>query len=669
MESRRNDIIRSYPGMRVKKHNLVQQHSFNYPSLPLSSSPESTGSMHCGDAVHQADGANTNSQNPIHSQLSGSNHSSNDFRGFESSSSIASASTVVSGIGQEVAVTGSAGDEAGNGTTPAPGQISKRVSNNQMRLSRRSSQANKSSLVAFGGMDDTEGDLDLPLPVNNISTSVSNPSLSMDVLATKLAEDWKEYIVGVEHPAPNAVRLKGEPLIKIKNFFGSLLPSLIASSATSDSINRLNNSDNGGNSNGVSIGRPTNSSFVNQLVSIFDEIENIIFYCLVDRHWLSFRSSSYWTRYWQFMSMLDTKVVETDFALFRVLGRGGFGMVSGCKHCYSGKLFALKTMNKKRVKMKKAEALCLNERNILAVVDSPYIACLKYAFDTPTELTLVLDLMIGGDLGFHLSARKNGGFTVPEAKYYSARILMGIAALHDLNIVYRDLKPENVLMDENGATKLSDLGLACKVGRNGLSGTCGTRGYWAPEMLRKDKESGKRERYGLSVDWFSFGCCLYEFIRGVGPFRTERARQWGDFPKVEKVDKDRAIDLAIQEMEPEFTPAFDDCLRDLITKLLNKNGKTRLGAKGYDEIRAHSWFAEIDFENLNNVTPPIKPNKDINMASQSDIGSFTDERESRKVVLTEADQKVFEKWQFISQRSFQEEVVGYLLYEELNVSL
>ena len=274
---------------------------------------------------------------------------------------------------------------------------------------------------------------------------------------------------------------------------------------------------------------------------------------------------------------------------FTVLGRGGFGLVNACKRCTTGKLYAMKMLNKKRIKLKKAEALCLQERNILAIIHSPYVVCLKYAFSTPTDLYLILDLMTGGDLGFHLS--RKGRFSEKEAKYYAARTLLGLASMHDKNIAYRDLKPENILMDEEGYTKISDLGLACKVGRSGLSGTCGTRGYWAPEMLRRDAQD-KRERYTVSVDWFSFGCCVYEFMYGISPFRTEKARKWGDFPKIEKADRDKAIDLAIQQMDPEFDDhVFDEVSKDLITKLLNKDGKLRLGANGHKEIIAHPWFA------------------------------------------------------------------------------
>lgn len=85
--------------------------------------------------------------------------------------------------------------------------------------------------------------------------------------------------------------------------------------------------------------------------------------------------------------------------------------------------------------------------------------------------------------------------------------------LHQNGIVYRDLKPDNILMDEQGKTRLSDLGLACKASP-GLVGAYGTRGYWAPEMLLKDAR-GHRIRYSQTVDWFSFGCVVYEMIVGA----------------------------------------------------------------------------------------------------------------------------------------------------------
>lgn len=180
-------------------------------------------------------------------------------------------------------------------------------------------------------------------------------------------------------------------------------------------------------------------------------------------------------------------------------------------------------MNKKRIKIKKSEQLTLNEQVCLADVRSPFVVELAYSFHSQDDVFLILDLMTGGDLSFHLCQK--GLFSKKECLYYGARIMLGLQALHDKGYVYRDLKPENCLLSEDGRVKLTDLGLAVKVTHN-LHGAAGTRGYWAPEMLRRDK-NGKRMSYDHMVDWFSFGCMLAEFISGINPFRSEKALNFG----------------------------------------------------------------------------------------------------------------------------------------------
>ena len=398
---------------------------------------------------------------------------------------------------------------------------------------------------------------------------------------------------------------------------------------------------------------------------IFDELDAIVFNILKERHLEAFKASPDWNKYFQFLAMTTKKLNEDDdFMLLRMVGRGGFGQVNACKKATTGKLYAMKMMSKKRIKLKKAEKMCLMEREIMTNINSPYVVCLKYSFSTVNDLYLVLDLMIGGDLGFHLS--KKVTFSVKEAKFYAARVLLGIAALHDRQIVYRDLKPENILMDVEGYTKISDLGLACKMEPNGITGACGTRGYWAPDMLRKTSE-GKRERYFLSVDWFSYGCVIYEFLVGTSPFRTEKAKQFGyDLLKnsSEKPEKERAIDLAILEMEPDFSMVQDEQAVDLMSKLLAKNPKERLGNLSYHEIIEHPWFSEVKFDTLNSDPPPMKPGRDINMAPQSEIGYFSDAKEAKKVKLDEADQKLYAGWDFVSMPAYEEEIVEFLTYEE-----
>jgi hypothetical protein len=138
-------------------------------------------------------------------------------------------------------------------------------------------------------------------------------------------------------------------------------------------------------------------------IDLFDELDAVVFSYLEYRHFEGFRASAFYTKYHGFLCLAEKSLTEDDFSLFRVLGRGGFGLVNGCKKCTSGKLFAMKVMDKRRVKLKKSENLCVNERNILAMVDSPFMVNMKYSFSTPTELFLILDLMTGGDLGFLLN--------------------------------------------------------------------------------------------------------------------------------------------------------------------------------------------------------------------------------------------------------------------------
>ena len=151
----------------------------------------------------------------------------------------------------------------------------------------------------------------------------------------------------------------------------------------------------------------------------------------------------------------------------------------------------MKVMNKKRIKMKKSEQLAMNERKALAAVESNFVVNLKYSFHSKDDVYLILDLMTGGDLGYHL--HQKGRFPKKECLYYAARIMLGLQAMHDSEYVYRDLKPENCLLAEDGRVKITDLGLATKITPN-LHGAAGTRGYWAPEMLRRDK-NGRRMPY------------------------------------------------------------------------------------------------------------------------------------------------------------------------------
>mmetsp|Transcript_3693 Transcript_3693/g.5700 ORF Transcript_3693/g.5700 Transcript_3693/m.5700 type:complete len:753 (-) Transcript_3693:431-2689(-) len=396
-------------------------------------------------------------------------------------------------------------------------------------------------------------------------------------------------------------------------------------------------------------------------MNMFDKIEIFVVYQLKQRYWDLFVRSEHFKRFLNFVWFKDRKVVEDDFIPIRKLGRGGFGLVHACKKGTSGKLFAMKAMNKRRVKLKKAEKLVLNERIVLASVKCPFVVNLNYAFQSKDHIFLILDLMTGGDLSYHLS--RKGRFNIPESRYYAACTMLGIEALHNEGFVYRDLKPENILMGDDGRVKITDMGLACKI-TAGLHGACGTRGYWAPEMLRRDAR-GKRKSYGHTVDWFSFGCMLAEFLSGVNPFRSEKALNFG-FENGHQT-KEAAIDCATLEMEPEFDSTFFDThAADLCKQLLNKDEKKRIGAEnGCRDIMEHPWFSEMDWELImsNQQQPPFLPAREVNAAAQSVIGEFEEDKKFRSIVLEEKDLQVYREWDWTNPAAYYEEIVEFLAYE------
>lgn len=384
----------------------------------------------------------------------------------------------------------------------------------------------------------------------------------------------------------------------------------------------------------------------------FDLTEAWVFATLEKDLLEEYLQSKYHADYIKYYCLQFQPLGENSFTVFRVLGRGGFGAVYGCKRATSGKLYAMKVMSRARIKSQHSEDLCWNERRLLEQVSSPFVVSLKYSFASPTNLVLVLDLMTGGDLSFHLS--QMGRFTYDMARYYVARTVLAIDHLHNQGIVYRDLKPENMLLGEDGRCRISDMGLACKVHPN-LTGSCGTRGYWAPEMKKRD-ENGDRIPYGVTVDWFSLGAVVYEFLLGVGPFVTERAKQWNK-DKISEVGK--RVDAAMQEMVPDWV-GLDYKAKDLCQKLLNKNPLERLGAKGGTEIIQHPWFGSFDWDKLaqDQMKPPFVPKKNINAAPQASIGSFNDK--VGKESLSKEDMDTFIGWDYTSETSFHSEVVDFL---------
>ncbi|XP_071094092.1 G protein-coupled receptor kinase 3-like isoform X1 [Haliotis cracherodii] len=359
----------------------------------------------------------------------------------------------------------------------------------------------------------------------------------------------------------------------------------------------------------------------------------------------NFLESEKYTRFCQWKNLeLNINLTMNDFSVHRIIGRGGFGEVYGCRKADTGKMYAMKCLDKKRIKMKGGETLALNERIMLSLVStgdgSPFIVCMTYAFQTPEKLCFILDLMNGGDLHYHLS--QHGVFTEKEVRFYATEVILGLEHMHSRFVVYRDLKPANILLDENGHVRISDLGLACDFSKKKPHASVGTHGYMAPEVLHKGTA------YDSSADWFSFGCMLYKLLKGHSPFRQHKTK-----------DK-HEIDRMTMTMNVELPDSMSPEMKSVLEGLLKRDVEERLGCRGRgaQEVKEHPFFKGIDWTQvyLQKYPPPLIPPKgEVNAADAFDIGSF-DEEDTKGIKLTEADQGLYQNFPLVVSERWQQEV-------------
>lgn len=203
------------------------------------------------------------------------------------------------------------------------------------------------------------------------------------------------------------------------------------------------------------------------------------------------------------------------FHIIKVVGKGSFGKVFLVRHKATRQLYAMKVLKKDHIIKKNQVEHTKTERSVLSYIHHPYIVGLNMAFQTSDRLFFILDYCSGGELFFHLG--KVGRFPEDRAKLYAAEITLALEYIHKKGIIYRDLKPENVLLDNDGNVRLTDFGLS-KEGvsdhSSGANSFCGTPEYIAPEVLL-------RQGHGRAVDWWSLGALLFEMICGLPPFYSK----------------------------------------------------------------------------------------------------------------------------------------------------
>ncbi|KDQ52889.1 hypothetical protein JAAARDRAFT_445836 [Jaapia argillacea MUCL 33604] len=334
-----------------------------------------------------------------------------------------------------------------------------------------------------------------------------------------------------------------------------------------------------------------------------------------------------------------------DFELLKVIGKGSFGKVMQVRKKDTQRIYALKTIRKAHIASRPGEIThILAERTVLALVNNPFIVPLKFSFQTPDKLYLVMSFVNGGELFYHL--QREGKFDQDRSRFYAAELLCALEHLHSFNVVYRDLKPENILLDYTGHIALCDFGL-CKLNMSETEKTntfCGTPEYIAPELLES-------QGYTKTVDWWTLGVLLYEMMTGLPPFYDEN------------------VNIMYQRILQDplnFPPDISPEAKSVMTGLLQRNPTKRLGANGADEIKRHPFFARyIDWSKLlaKKIQPPFKPSVESVLDVANIDTEFTSEEAQDSVVegshLSETVQDQFRGFTYNPANEHLSESVSY----------
>jgi len=323
----------------------------------------------------------------------------------------------------------------------------------------------------------------------------------------------------------------------------------------------------------------------------------------------------------------------SHFEILKVVGKGGFGKVNVVRHRDTGDFLAMKRMKKAELVKKKMYVITAwRERSVMCQCDNPFLLKLLYAFQDEAHLILVMPFYRGGDLRFYL--RSHGRMEENLCKFYAAEILLGLEDLHNKHIIYRDMKPDNLLIDETGHLSISDFGLAIILKEESgylTKGGAGTQGYQAPEIIQK-------QQYGVACDHWSFGVTIYELLHAARPFsRTEKHES----------------DLKIR-----FRPGLSQELHSFLTGLLVRDATQRLGVTSdgladWAQVRKHPWFAGIDWDKVRKkemkplwIPEPDKAHFSPDHELQEQFFGDTEKEIKQVKALTPTEQSYFKGYEF-----------------------
>ena len=292
------------------------------------------------------------------------------------------------------------------------------------------------------------------------------------------------------------------------------------------------------------------------------------------------------------------------FNLEYPIGRGGFGKVWKVKCKINNKYYAMKIMSKLKIIKKNSVKNINNEKKFLSVLHNPFIVNMICSFQDNDNLYLVMDLLLGGDMRYHINKKAiyNRKKDENQLKFVAGCVLLGLNYIHENNIIHKDIKPENLVYDSKGYIHITDFGISKIYHQDNGKENSGTPGYMAPEVLfNKD--------HNFSVDYFSLGVCLYELLMGKRPYHGHSKKELRKdvISRQAKIKEDNIPDGFIK------SNTFYDCV-NFINGLLERRKEKRLGYKGYEEIKNHPWLSDFNWDDLFNkiiqptFIPPLSDN-------------------------------------------------------------
>jgi len=281
-----------------------------------------------------------------------------------------------------------------------------------------------------------------------------------------------------------------------------------------------------------------------------------------------------WENSFKTLKVVQNSLSISDFRLISVIGRGSFGKVILAQNIHTQKLYALKVIKKSKIiENSNNTNIVLGERNILCLLENPFVVRLHFTFQSQNKCFFGLEYAAGGELYYHMI--KHGLIPLHDAMIYSAEIVLALSHIHDLGIVYRDLKPENILFDAKGHIKLTDFGLAKELKRSSTATFCGTNFYLAPEIILG-------ESYSFQIDWWALGILLCEMVTGSTPFFGDNASE-----VMESIIND----------PPSFYEGTPEELIEFVLFLLEKDPKLRPES---EDIKNHPFFSGFDWKKVEN---------------------------------------------------------------------